>query len=103
MTELPDKSNVERRAVKLSNEEHQVLEAYRRECDADPDGAFAPIYPGISSALEGDVDLVLTVCRNLKRRGLLDGTIERGRAAVLGSSLWISDKGAEALESVKST
>jgi hypothetical protein len=88
--------------TKLNSDEQAVLAAFKKECEADPGGAFGPAYSAIGDALGASANsdtgpfLVFGICKNLKVRGLLDGTTGRGRAAMT-STYWITDKGLAAL------
>lgn len=82
-------------------DEERVLAAYQRECEADPNGAFGPVYPGIAGAVDNDPERALVACKALKKRGLLTGEIGRGRLAILSTSLWTTEKGARSAEEAR--
>lgn len=75
-----------------------VLAAYKAECDADPEGAFAPYYHSIANGAGGDPDLAYAACKSLKKAGLLTcGSARQGPRLISAPSYWITDEGVAAL------
>ncbi len=76
-------------AVRLTEEDRAVLEAYARLAGQYEHGAFAHDYPDVVRAAGGSASLAKATCRNLTRRKFLVGPAR---------AQWITEKGREALK-----
>lgn len=80
----------------MGNTEAAVLAAYKVECDADREGAFAPYFGNIAASA-GNADVAYQCCKSLKRAGLLDSSGPARGGLLNAPSYWINEKGEQAL------
>lgn len=82
-------------SANLTDTEKAVLAAIAALTRADAEGAWNPYYADVAAAAHGNSDLAYTVCKALKKAGLVEANGRQGTNLLNAPAYWATEKGLE--------